>query len=137
MVVDAVLCIIHMVAAVYIVQKIQQEHVLSPALIDAETGVGGGKEGSPTNPGYQAMPVLSTEGKSGAERLKDVLCYDVGVALYIVAAIVWLVWLTVGFQQTVADQDDCGSHIIFSILCGYCYATVVGCAFGCSLLCLR
>ena len=130
-----------MVAAVYIVHKIQKEDVLSPPLIDAETGVGsGGKEGSEapsTNPEYQAMPVLSTEGKSGAERLKDVLCYDVGVALYIVAAIVWLVWLTVGFQQTVADQDDCGSHIIFSILCGWCYATVVGCAFGCSLLCLR
>lgn len=76
-------------------------------------------------------------------RIKHVLCYDGGVAIYIILAIVWIIWQAVGFGKLVSfNGGGCGgngvaSKLVTSLLCGYIYMSLVGIGFLCSLCCLR
>ena len=91
------------------------------------------------------------EGEANSwQRMKQVLCYDMVVAIYILGAIFWLVWQTVGISQVmqeVGDNEDMDDHedlcdsihswSTMSIVCGYIFATLVCITFACSFLCLR
>jgi hypothetical protein len=79
-------------------------------------------------------------------RLSRVLCYDAGVALYILVVITWVIWQTIGITALIGlagSEDEGGScryvkrWIVSSTMCGWIYMMVVFCAFGCSLICLR
>jgi hypothetical protein len=89
-------------------------------------------------------------GKSNSiQRLKQVLCYDVGVALYILVIIFWFVWQSYGISQVLFAPrnddydnsaeicDSVGTWVILSIMCGFLYIMLVCVAFACSFLCLR
>jgi hypothetical protein len=88
-------------------------------------------------------------GKSNSiQRLKQVLCYDIGVALYILVVIFWFVWQSYGISQVLFaprneysnDSEICesvGTWVILSIMCGFLYIMLVCVAFACSFLCLR
>lgn len=88
-------------------------------------------------------------GKSNSiQRLKQVLCYDVGVALYILVVIFWFVWQSYGISQVLFAPrndyeneseicDSIGTWVILSIMCGFLYIMLVCVAFACSFLCLR
>lgn len=74
-------------------------------------------------------------------RIKHVLCYDKWVAVYIVVAVIWVLWQTVGvstyFQH---DSDACGGvggRMISSLFCGWFYMFLVGFAFLCGMCCMR
>lgn len=74
-------------------------------------------------------------------------CYDVGVAVYMIVFLLWIVWLPLGISTLVSvdeqdkdDDADCQQVANFtrnSIICGFVYGFVVAMSFGCSLICLR
>jgi hypothetical protein len=94
---------------------------------------------------------------SSFRRLGQVLCYDVGVAGYIVIALIWMLWQSFGLWVVISsagtdyynnnNDDDsfdyvnlCGNvriWVVVSIVCGFAYMSVVFFSFSCSLLCLR
>lgn len=76
-------------------------------------------------------------------RIKHVLCYDGGVAIYIIVFIVWIVWQSMGLGRFLSfNAGACGGSnvagkLATSLICGYCYMSLVGIGFVCSLCCLR
>ena len=71
---------------------------------------------------------------NSTKRLTQVLCYDPGVAVYLLICLLWVCWQMYGYSQIGAP--GC-SHITSSLLCGMIYGMLVCCTFACSLLCLR
>lgn len=191
--VNAVATALHMVAAFYIVYKIQTDSqpaateeavayavadtgVYVPAaanaathtkLNDSEMSVEEGThyksmEGPrPGSGGLSRIKMLSHwtsssggPGESSAtaansvQRLGQVMCYDAGVAVYIIICCAWMVWQSIGVSRVLfggsSDDDDgddvCGDMekwMVFSVICGFVYLMLVCFAFGCSILCLR
>mmetsp|Transcript_8859 Transcript_8859/g.16039 ORF Transcript_8859/g.16039 Transcript_8859/m.16039 type:complete len:286 (-) Transcript_8859:161-1018(-) len=76
-------------------------------------------------------------------RIKHVLCYDGGVAIYIILFIIWIVWQSMGVGRLLSfNLGNCGGNevagkLTTSLICGYCYMSFVGIGFVCSLCCLR
>ena len=82
------------------------------------------------------------------QRLKQVFCYDLVVAIYMVAAIFWCIWQSIGISQILFPEDDnngnavdvcehIGGWTVSSIICGFLFIALVCFSFTCSLLCLR
>lgn len=79
------------------------------------------------------------------KRMSKVLCYDAGVAIYILFALGWLLWQTIGVSKAFVDNDEEGEQgvcdtqqwIFLSLTCAVMYASLVCVVFACSLLCLR
>ena len=192
--VNALLSLVHLLAAFYIVHRIQQERRAENESIEAtvvvegktvETAVdpeGAGQNHADSTP-YKAMdadkinnnnnnnttfdwqsvasyvfpgPTMATravqsvwesgEGEANSwQRLKQVLCYDTGVALYIVATLLWLVWQSVGISQVLFGKEDSDDYrceniekrTVLSILCGFLYIMLVFVTFACSFACLK
>lgn len=199
--VNACLSFLHLLAAWYIVHRIQQQQTDIPVVhsneisiagsspetpidpegvIVVETVAGGGgasaedcktpyksmgQEDTTTTPTWQRMaalffpgPVKATqavhavvvgegEGEANSwQRLKQVFCYDIGVAVYMVAILFWLTWQSVGISQVLFRNDDnednylCESmekRTVLSILCGFLYIMLVFVTFACSFVCLK
>lgn len=86
-------------------------------------------------------------GANSYKRIKHVLCYDKGMAVYIIIFLFWMVWMSVGFIRrivyAVGDEDgggeDCplARYVLVVLSTGYVWMAMVGAAFCCSLLCLR
>ena len=181
------LCIVHLVAAFYIVNRIQQhqeqeEHFAEAEVVDVE---GSPEAKNPTTTSKQTSsdsnyhqmgstvqasifnmvttavnnknPTSATraapatgdgghEGRAGSvQRMSHVLCYDPGVAIYILIALGWLLWQTIGMSHVFANMDNdeaeadqCNTQMwtMVSITMGVLYAMLVCCTFACSLLCL-
>lgn len=77
-------------------------------------------------------------------RLSRVLCYDAGVALYILAALLWVGWQTLGMAVIFRvggnfEDDVCHvkRRIFLSLTCGWLYAMLVSVTFASSFLCVR
>ncbi|KAL7569670.1 hypothetical protein ACA910_008324 [Epithemia clementina (nom. ined.)] len=190
--VDAILCLGHMLAAFYIVYRIQKDE---EQRIEEDTESGAAtpatKASTTSKANYQSMhddsrnkmsPIMSMLSsmmappqKTGAssssssnqnedpalrgaflgnvrengsayswQRLKQVLCYDMVVAIYIVGAIFWLIWQSMGVQQALNSGGENGElcesihrWISLSIMCGFIYSMLVFIAFSCSFLCIR
>mmetsp|Transcript_28997 Transcript_28997/g.29444 ORF Transcript_28997/g.29444 Transcript_28997/m.29444 type:complete len:271 (-) Transcript_28997:215-1027(-) len=194
LVVNAVLSIIHMIAAFYIVNLIREElprpmlPTTSPipttthaeATIVADTGVASsvmqsGKSlftkasnkvttasavaiDDATATAYQnashnnfTAPLTGSGddvpgGADSFTRIKHVLCYDKGMAVYIVIFLTWMVWMAMGVSKRLFfdDGDNMGEecdeltrYMNFTIAIGYAFMAMVGAAFCCSLCCLR
>jgi hypothetical protein len=176
--INALLSGIHMIACLYIVQKIRESfpeeygvvvavatpvvptkdggkdyHDNAPAKVEEGYVLsnfspipperGSGKRSSTTT--YAAASATkATGGANSLQRIKHVLCYDVGMAVYIIVCIVWMVWLSMGIGQRFMYQDDASGecdglpgHMNVVILCGYVWMTVVAFTFCCSILCVR
>jgi hypothetical protein len=152
---NAVLCAIHMVACLYIIKRIQEAKAAEEQLVVATSVVSGkGADDIPskTEQGYlvsnfMALPAEHhTDREGGAnsfQRIKHVLCYDKGMAVYIIVIIIWLVWMSMGIgRRVLADGNDaeCDTLINYmnvTIICGYMWMMVVAFAFCCSMLCVR
>jgi len=170
--VNAALCAIHIIACFYIAHKVQEDSAeiqlaAQPAVVTgtAVTGmavdsssstkkVEEGKATSstplvvePNQPTAFAQPFViprddNATAASSFRRLKQVLCYDPGFALYILVFVFWMFWQTAGLKEALSfqDNDDCGQlgrWVVYSIMCGFLYMMMVCAAFACSLLCLR
>jgi hypothetical protein len=167
LVINAILSIIHMIAAFYIVNLIREEKPSSALPITATTGfsqptfmatTGTATTSEPTTT-YQNASSNSNStnfiadssydvpgGPNSFQRIKHVLCYDKGMAVYIVIFLFWIVWLGIGvsrrlFYDNDNDYDDgCGDltqYMNAAIAIGYVWMALVGTAFCCSLICLR
>jgi hypothetical protein len=82
--------------------------------------------------------------RSLCHRLSRVLCYDAGVAIYIMVALLWVVWQTLGMAvifRAGGDFEDDTCHvkrrIFLSLTCGWLYAMLVSVSFASSFLCVR
>lgn len=156
--VNALLSAMHMIAALYIVHKIRESAAeqmfvssatarLSSSKVDGTDNLSKLEEGpTATAVPYNNFSTLQEEQNGGAnslERIKHVLCYDKGMAVYILVIVVWTVWLGMGVtRRFVFDDgneacDELVGYLNITIACGYMWATMVCFAFCCSLLCLR
>lgn len=174
--VNAIATAFHMVAAFYIVHKIQTDDepvadVAAPeAYTDAEMAAPTTKLNDSNNvtveegtqyrsmegPGGARFQMLShwtsisssSSGRGNSiQRLGQVMCYDAGVAVYIIVFCAWMVWQSIGMSKVLFgggdggdDEDVCEQvekWVVHSVVCGVLYLMLVCCAFGCSALCLR
>lgn len=162
--INAALAVIHITGAFYIVYRIQQDqqqheeeqqHAKDTfARPQYQATVDGRPVNSPPIVEETGSRVTSsnsnnineeTSRANSYQRLKQVLCYDVGVAIYIIAALFWCVWQTVGTSKAINGDnnsneelcDDVDQWITNAIVCGFLYMMLVCLAFCCSLLCLR
>jgi hypothetical protein len=170
MLVNGIFCLIHMVACLYIVHKVQEENQNS---LQKPFAPGGPAPTTTTTTTVTSASVYDTESKketvtatatpvqnleSGTYyyrnmspdddaapgntwgRIKHVMCYDKGVALYIIIAIAWIFYQTVGVTKYVTQSGDCGdigTRMLGSVFCGWFYMSLVGFAFFCSMCCMR
>jgi hypothetical protein len=146
---NAVLSAIHMVACLYIIRRIRESAAEPMAVATVVTK--GDDIPSKTEQGYlvsnfTALPENSADREGGAnsfQRIKHVLCYDQGMAVYILVVIVWVVWMSLGISRRLladgenADCDILAGYMNITIVCGYVWMMVVACAFCCSILCVR
>ena len=97
-----------------------------------------------------AHTAVTAEGPGQAnsfQRLKQVFCYDMGVAIYILVIIFWFIWQSVGISAVLFanSNDDSDNYVceniekrtILSILCGFLYIMLVFVTFACSFICLK
>eukprot|EP00579_Thalassiosira_antarctica_P007582 CAMPEP_0201900006 /NCGR_PEP_ID=MMETSP0902-20130614/51496_1 /ASSEMBLY_ACC=CAM_ASM_000551 /TAXON_ID=420261 /ORGANISM="Thalassiosira antarctica, Strain CCMP982" /LENGTH=136 /DNA_ID=CAMNT_0048433559 /DNA_START=182 /DNA_END=592 /DNA_ORIENTATION=+ len=72
-------------------------------------------------------------------RVKDILCYDPIVALYIIVGIFYVVWQTMGLGRS-SLTTDCGGgldqYLFHSLICGFLFISLGGMTFACSLCCM-
>ena len=177
LVVNAVLSIIHMIAAFYIVRIIREPAASSAtpqiavATVSATTGLKNSsnkaaeegryvdigssgttsqQQGQAQNNNFYVPNDSNTSGydvPGGAnsfQRIKHVLCYDKGMAVYIVIFLFWIVWMGIGVGRRLSFDDNGGGdcedmmqYMNFAIAIGYVWMSMVGMAFCCSLCCLR
>ena len=154
LVVNGAFGVCHMVAAFYITSIIRapappsNEGTAIPA-ITATTGLNSpkaveeGRYHATTEPTSNFSPLPSSEIPGGAnsiQRIKHVLCYDKGMAIYILIFLTWVCWMGVGVTRRLGANEGCDeltSFVTTNIVCGYVWMSLVGMAFCCSLLCLR
>jgi hypothetical protein len=87
----------------------------------------------------------SNHGSSGREQMKQVLCYDPIIALYLLGMMGWLAWLFFGSVTVLSPDDDdnddnCENNrnvVFLSIGAGFVYALLVCCTIPCAYACLR
>jgi len=138
---NGVLCIVHMIASIYVVNKIGESNdtFLTPAVTeggDVET-----QNTTITNYKSFATPKQNEQGAANSfARIKHVLCYDKIMAMYILFFIGWIMFLSYGVSVRLEADGKCfweDEWIDAAISCGYLYLSLVLVAFGCSLCCLR
>lgn len=155
LVINAIFGFCHMIAAFYIVQIIRAQ-APGPRMegttstINATTGLNSPKaaeEGQYVESNFQPI----TDGTVGYDvpggpnsfhRIKHVLCYDKGMAIYILIFLSWIVWMGIGVMRRLSFQDGGNCDVMLgymntTIACGYVWMSMVGVAFCCSLVCLR
>lgn len=85
----------------------------------------------------------SRGGSNSWKRLSHLMCYDPGVALYMVIFVAWIVWLPIGISTLVSvdeDEDSCDRVAIYaqgSVICGFVYGFLVTVCFCCSFIFLK
>jgi hypothetical protein len=94
---------------------------------------------------YDESTTTTTTG--GREQMKQVLCYDPIIALYLLGLMGWLAWLCFGIaflSDNDNDNDDDDSRcdnnrnaVFLSLGCGFVYALLVCCTIPCAYACLR
>ena len=147
--VNCALCLVHVVASIYIVRKIQctqqEEHAeLVQVPGSAEKGnveVGTARVSTTSSSSNKNNNNDSSEAGS-RQRMKQVMCYDPCVAIYMLLAAGWLAWLIVGYIGLIDmdDDEECdeiNGFYFASLGVGTLFAMMVCCAFACSFLCLR
>lgn len=151
-VVNACFALAHMVASFYIATIIQapaQAQAVAEAVptITAKTGLNSAEateEGRATiATNFKPIPDDMPGGANSYKRVTHVLCYDKGMAIYILIFLVWVVWMGMGVSRRLFSEDyaeDCGDlagYMSTSLACGYVYMSLVAISFCCSLVCLR
>lgn len=116
---NAVFCIINIVAALYIVSKILARSDSKQQQLLEEGTFYGTREQS-------------------CARIKQVLCDDPGVALYILVGIVYLVWTGIGTKMLhhgECGNDEIAHHLRNAVLCNHLFIALGGLGFCLSACC--
>jgi len=144
LVLNALLCLINMAGAVYISMKIAHEPEDDNAAPFVEASVYN-KESDTKAPEKTITQrvmesTLETDSKAKSfARVKEVICYDPIVAVYIIVKIVFFVWQTIGVGRNRLAMD-CGGgldeSLSHSLMCGFLYIFLGSTAFAMSICCL-
>lgn len=132
--VNALLCTANMAAACYISSKIQarNESIVQSILPDTEK--------QETKQIHASWYVRNEETRSNSyNRMRHVLCEDPVVAIYILVVIFYMIWTSVGIARTLGDggcDEDLQRFARNSLFCNFCFLSVGGIAFCCSICCL-
>jgi hypothetical protein len=162
MIVNGACCFIHMIASLYIVHRVQEEEksnfpqtqptttttttVISASVYDSEskketTTVISTPDTANLEYGtYQKMYNDDFSPSNSWGRIHHIMCYDKGVALYIIVVIAWIFYLTVGIAKFLTQEGGCGevsNRMLVSVFSGWIYMSIVGCAFLCSMCCMK
>lgn len=155
LVVNAVFCIVNVAAAIYISGKVVQP----PSDDDDGNGapyIAATVDGGKTEQQSQQQPQLPNgikkfwQGHSSTHearlaqdltkfgRVREVLCYDPIVAVYIIIGIGYIIWQSMGFGR-MNEAAQCGGDDLISsaVMCGFLFISLGATAFGCSVCCLR
>ena len=123
-----VLCVVHILAAFYMAWAVDNDESLTPSAEQAND-----------------ISHLQRNAQNGAGRIKDLFCYDMWMAVYILllfGCFGWLllgaVWLITGTMNSDEDDETCddahgNAQIAFAF--GWAFFFVGGCALCCSLCC--
>ena len=83
-------------------------------------------------------------GSNSWKRFGHLMCYDPGVALYMVLFLAWIIWIPVGISARVSadddDDEDCeriADYVQNCIICGFIYGILVAMSFCCSMVFLK
>lgn len=133
---NAALCAGNMIAAVYITERIQKEQSMTTTVNQLEDGTYYEAKA------YSTGPSGDTSRNNSVDRIKNVLCHDKGVAVYIIFLVVFLIWQSIGMSRWLASGVDCGNGqiatLLFnSLICNWLFITLGATSFICSLCCLR
>lgn len=143
---NGLLCLINILAAVYISAKITYEPEDDNAAPFVQASVGDHDTQAKTDATEKTIlrkmmektPETDTRAKSFS-RVKEILCYDPLVALYILVGLFYMVWQSMGIGRT-HDAADCGGdlerHLSNSLMCGFMYIMFGGVMFAFSVCCL-
>jgi hypothetical protein len=162
--VNAILCVVNMAAAIYISQKIAYD----PADTEANNGTKN-KDAAQQQPDIEATatPIenktkaraqttifptkikmwplfefesTTTSRSKSLSRVRDVLCHDPIVAIYIVIGVGYIVWQTMGVGR-MNEAADCGGGVdqlvSDALMFGFLFISLGAMAFSCSVCCLR
>lgn len=140
--VNGPLSLINIVAALYIRKQIMKKNetpLNTPENYTATEQDGSLPESSKTDPSSLESD-QDQETLKRAERTRQVLCYDPLVAIYILIGIFFVFWQSHGLSRLASDEDDdgavCSENVRDdaenSIICGYLFVLLGGCAFACS-----
>lgn len=153
MYINAVLCSINILAALYISAKISHggDDADTP-FIQAEAGVNDGTTtGATTQPEKKTFvetiidnaiktrvdSATADTRSTNISRVKHTLCYDFWVALYIIVGVFFMIWQTMGVSKMGSCGDgEVDTYLAHSLICGFMFISFGGMAFGCSLCCL-
>lgn len=153
--VNALLCSVNILAAVYISARISHDPSGDgdAPFIEAEEGKAAaeGDAAAPPVGDSEATAKTSLEAfvgritkrrvnsESKLSRVTHTLCYDPWVALYIIVGVLFMIWQTLGMGKLGScDEDDTNvnMYLSHSLICGFLFISLGGMAFGCSLCCL-
>ena len=164
LVVNAAFALAHMFASFYIATIIQAPSTAGSAVsaepvipaITAKTGLnsaeateeGRAAAATTVTTNFAPIPDDMPGGANSYKRVTHVLCYDKGMAIYILVFLAWVVWMGLGVSRRLFSEDyyadggdGCGDDMVgymsTALACGYVYMSLVSVAFCCSLLCLR
>ncbi len=156
--VNAFFCIINVAAAIYISGKVvhdpnddEEEGKNGAPYIAATMENGNNKEQQQQNlphnikkfwqgPHTSANETRAAQSFTKVGRVRDVLCYDPIVAVYIIIGIGYIIWQSMGFSR-MNQAANCGGGeedlISSAVMCGFLFISLGATAFGCSVCCLR
>lgn len=145
--INAALCLVNMAAAIYISGKIVQPTVeASETTVETKDVEAGGtpvKASGLMKSVTNKCPLMDTTNNTRAKsfsRVRDVLCHDPVVAVYIVIGIIYIVWQSMGFGR-MNEAANCGGGldalISDALMCGFLFISLGAMAFSCSVCCLR
>jgi len=148
MLLNSLLCVINMVAALYISAKITYEPegdanaapFVEASVFNNEAKTDATTPVKKTNIARAIMESTITDTQSRSiSRVKEILCYDPLVALYIIIGVFYVVWQTMGAARS-GDAEGCGDdfedYLRNSIMCGFLFVSLGATTFACSLCCV-
>lgn len=142
---NALLCLVNMAAALYISSKItyqpaEDENAAPFVEASVMDDTKPPEQRKKSLVGMVMERTLETDTRSRSmARVKDILCYDPIVAIYIIIGIFYMVWQTIGINRRLL-ASDCGGglddYVGNSLMCGFLFIFMGGMTFAISLCCL-
>lgn len=123
-----------MVTSVYTVHRIRAEGIAEPDELDGSHYVD--VEASTAS---KLALVFRCGAPNSWERIKNVMCYDMVMAIYYILCIFWVIWQGIGTRHIFDEEVDanCSKWVVYSIICGFLYMGMGALAWTASLCFLR
>ena len=143
--INAFLCVVNVAAAIYISGKVVHDPAddlldndapYIEATVDSKTKTSEQQSSMPKF--WKQVPKVTSLSKVG--RVREVLCYDPLVAVYIVIGIFYMIWQSMGIRY-MNQAANCGGGedelISRALICGFLFISMGATSFACSVCCLR